>query len=1064
MKEPHDWENARRIGINKEPGHAPWISTKSSIKVPEHSGVSVSQSISLNGMWKFHWVKSPKQRPIDFYKPDFSVDTWAEIEVPSNWQMKGYGIPIYTNVIYPFSLSFIKIPHISRRYNPVGSYRRSFNIPESWEGQLIYFHFEGVKSAFYIWINGQKVGYSQGSMTPAEFNITPYLHPGSNMVAVEVYRWSDGSYLEDQDMWRLSGIYRDVSLIAVPSTHIHDYFLWSEFDSPDSDATFHAKVQLKRSIVPTSSASVEFSNTKSLVVEILILDAMGQCVQTKSPIINDVSVSPGEQKEILLTAQLSNPNKWSAEFPYLYSIEIRLRDEQNHVIGSIRSKFGFRVVEIRDSQLWVNGRPILLKGVNRHEHDPDRGRAISRELMELDVQLMKQFNINAVRTSHYPNHPYFYELCDKYGIYVMDETNLETHGLRRIIPDSKPQWREACVDRIERMVLRDRNHPSIIFWSLGNEAGFGSVFHAMKKAAKELDTTRPFHYEGDYFLEGVSDVFSTMYTPVDELEKVALHHPIKTGHLKLKIIKPARFEGYPIMLCEYAHAMGNSVGNFQEYWNVIERYPHVIGGFIWDYIDQGLRKTDSAGGEFWAYGGDYGDKPNSSNFCMNGILASDRTPHPSAWEVKKVYANIHTEAVNLLKGEISVNNKNVFRDLDHIELSWEITKDGIGILDGQINLGHIPPTSSVLITLPIEKSSLLPGAEYHLLCKYCLKKSSLWASPGHVVAWDQFELPIKEKVKPIVDLSIIPELILEENQLEARIFHKFFEVKYHKPSGCLQSIVYHGHSFLSEPLRINFWRVPTDNDRGISNEVPFLPQLKFWKWSSEHYSLISSDISQPLPQIVEIKNLFRIPGGKRPLEQTIRIYGSGDILVENRFIARKDLIKFGMQTAFPKEFGNISWFGRGPHENYWDRQSGACVGRYSALIQDYIHQYARPQENSNRCDIRWMCFENAKRDDANYGILIQGFPHLSISAWPYSQKDLELAKHPTDLPNRELITVNLDYKQQGVAGDNSWGAKPKLQYRLLKNEEFVYRFRLRPYLENEREKQLQLNFNPKKYE
>ncbi|TFH30825.1 MAG: DUF4981 domain-containing protein, partial [Promethearchaeota archaeon] len=1004
MKTPHDWENARMIGRNKEQGHAPWIPYTNSTEKPNQNSTSFPEIISLNGKWKFHWVKSPKQRPVDFYIPDFSVASWAEIEVPSNWQMEGYGISIYTNVTYPYSISRIKIPHIDSKYNPVGSYRREFAVSERWLDQTVFLRFDGVKSAFYLWINGQKVGYSQGSMTPAEFNITPFLHFGSNIVAVEVYRWSDGSYLEDQDMWRFSGIYRDVSLIVVPSTHISDYFLWSEFDSAYTDVTLHANIKIRNSLSLTPEAT---EATEAMSVEIILLDAMDQTVQTNPPMKGNIQIKPGGETECVFKVKLSHPHKWSAEIPYLYTLQIMLKDGQNRVLETLQRKFGFRVVEIRDSQLWVNGRPILLKGVNRHEHDPDHGRAISRELMELDVQLMKQFNINAVRTSHYPNHPYFYELCDEYGIYVMDETNLETHGLRRKIPDSKPQWQDACVNRIERMVLQDRNHPSIIFWSLGNEAGFGSVFYAMKKAAMELDVTRPFHYEGDYFLEGVSDVLSTMYTPVKELEKAAHYQPIKTGHIKLKNLKPVRFKAYPIMLCEYAHAMGNSVGNFQEYWDVIERYPHVIGGFIWDYIDQGLRKTDTNGREFMAYGGDYGDRPNSSNFCINGILAADRSPHPSAWEVKKVYANIHTEAVDLLRGEIRVINKNSFRGMEEVELSWEITKDGNRIQDGQTDLGLIPPTSSALITIPCDPTHFPPGGEYYLLCQYRLKEATLWAPAGHIVSWDQFKLPIPDVELPFADLSLLPVLTMEESPTEVHIHHEFFEVLFHKQSATLQSLVYHGRSILSKPLRLNFWRPPTDNDRGVSNVVPFLPHLKFWKWSSGHYTVISIDTYHPIPQMVVIKTRFRIWGGKSPLEQTIRIYGSGDILVENRFVARKNLIKFGMQTAFPQEYNQLTWFGRGPHENYWDRQSGAAIGQYTSSIQEYIHQYARSQENSNRCDIRWMRFENID----HHGILVQGYPLLSISAWPYTQEDLETARHPIDLPHRDVVTVNLDYKQ-----------------------------------------------------
>ncbi|MFX1451027.1 MAG: glycoside hydrolase family 2 TIM barrel-domain containing protein, partial [Promethearchaeota archaeon] len=689
-----DWENSEFIAWNKEPAHAtilPYQDIKSAL------GGSREQSDyykSLNGNWKFNWVKKPSDRPVDFYKPEFDVNNWDEIPVPSNWQLHGYGIPIYTNVKYPFSVKTKHIPSIDHNYNPVGSYRTEFLLPENWIGREIFIHFDGVKSAFYIWVNGQKVGYSQGSMTPAEFNLTNYVREGSNIIAVEVYRWSDGSYLEDQDMWRFSGIYRDVYLFSTPKVHLRDFFVRCGFD----ELYKNAKLKVRAKIRNYGEQSI-----KNYKIEVVLLDEEKEIVGPNPIMQEDMDLNPDTEISLEILADVEEPKKWSAESPYLYEILFILKNSENEIIEVERCYFGFRFVELKQSQIFINGRSIIFKGVNRHEHDPDHGRAVPLERMIQDIKILKQNNINAVRTSHYPNDPKFYDLCDKYGIYVLDECNLETHGLRNKLPKSKPQWTDAVVDRMVRMVERDKNYPCIFMWSLGNEAGNGRNFIKMKEAALKIDSTRIIHYEGDYELRE-SDVFSTMYSTPKQLEKSGQFKWVTTGFWK--IVRPGKYKDKPRMLCEYAHAMGNSLGGLQKFMDVFERYPNCVGGFIWDYIDQGLRKISDDGKEFWAYGGDFEDKPNDRNFCINGILMPDRKPNPALFEVKKVYQNIKVLPVELKKGKFRIYNKYNFIKLDIFDISWELTANGKIIQEAKLPKLAIDPGVKQDVEIPFEEPEL----------------------------------------------------------------------------------------------------------------------------------------------------------------------------------------------------------------------------------------------------------------------------------------------------------------------------------------------------------------------
>ena len=650
-----DWENSEMIGQNKESAHNTLIlypDIKSAI-----GGIKKSPFYkTLNGKWKFNWSKNPSERPLDFYKVGFNSDGWKEIPVPSNWQLEGYGVPIYTNFIYPHSINIKQIPGIDHQNNPVGSYRTEFTIPKEWEDREIFIHFDGVQSAFYIWINGEKVVYSQGSMTPAEFNITRFLKKDSNILAVEVYRWSDGSYLEDQDMWRLSGIYRDVYFFSTPKLHIRDFFVFCDLDVGYKDAELKIRAKIRN----YSEKKLEGNR-----IELILLDASHNIVGSEPLVAAGIPpVQPSKEIEINLQTNIKNPNKWSAEKPYLYEVILTLKNYKGELIEVERCKFGFRKVEFKNNgEILINGKSIIFKGVNRHEHDPDHGRAITYDRMIQDIKILKQFNINAVRTSHYPNHPKWYELCDEYGIYVLNECNLESHGLRHILPKSDPKWTNTVVDRMVRMVERDKNHPCIFMWSLGNEAGSGDNFIKMKKAALEIDPTRKIHYEGDNDLI-VSDVFSSMYTPIKDLEKSGRLESVKLIVPESKKITPQMYKGMPRILCEYAHSAGNSTGYLQEYMDIFEKYENCVGGFIWDFIDKAFRKKDEKGNEFWAYGGDFGDEPNDRHFCINGIVTPDRKPNPALYEVKKVYQNVKVYPIDLALGKVKVHNKYKFINLN----------------------------------------------------------------------------------------------------------------------------------------------------------------------------------------------------------------------------------------------------------------------------------------------------------------------------------------------------------------------------------------------------------------
>jgi beta-galactosidase len=1224
-----DWENQHIFGINKEAPHCtimPYASAKKAAKTDRNTS---KWQKSLNGQWKFNWAKDPDSRPADFYKTDYDTSSWDEIKVPANWQIQGYGTPLYTNVRYPFQKN---PPYVMsdgpkdftnyKQRNPIGSYRTEFSIPSSWKGRETFIVFDGVNSAFYLWINGQKVGYSQDSRTPAEFNITPYLKKGKNILAAEVYRYCDGSYLEDQDFWRLSGIYRNVYLYATPSVHIRDFFVNTDLDADYKNAT----LRVDTAVINSTDQDVPVPT-----LEITLLDKKTGNTEFPASIVKPTAktIAAGKQLQYSFAANIKDPKKWSAETPALYTLVLTLKDTSGKAIESVSCNVGFRKSEIKDGQLLVNGQPIYIKGVDRHEHDPDTGHYITRESMIQDILIMKQNNVNTVRTCHYPDVPEWYDLCDEYGLYIINEANIESHGMgygaESLAKD--PSWKEAHIARTAAMVERDKNHPCVIIWSLGNEAGDGPNFEATYAWIKQRDLSRPVQYEGAR-QRSHTDIYCPMYAGIGHLAQYG-----------------SKEQTRPLILCEYAHAMGNSLGNFKDYWDTIRSHKHLQGGCIWDWVDQGLRKesgrvitlqgqgpdqlsatvygtlekgpnaasksingylkvnsrsldiTDSqltieawimpfsgisgdgpivakgdqqfalkttdnnkvleffiydntwitlqtnapddwfgqwhhvagtydgsklklyldgkpiaeklhsgtidhcdfpvgvginpqkndrrfngliskvriykaalsakalnraiadphqnavlwldvtdktttqqdSSGWFWAYGSDYGDKPNDGNFCCNGLVQPDRKPNPHLFQMKKVYQNIHTKSDNPESGNVDVFNENFFVSTDHLKMLWEVTENGTVIQKGSLGTVAIDPQQTKTIKVPFDKPDIKAGSEYHLKISFVLNANQPWGKKGHLLSWDQFKLSYKVPAIAATAVDTMPKLAVKDAAKTVAIKGKSFEVVFDKTKGVLKSWTFRGKDLLAAPLVPNFWRATTDNDRGNKMQE----RCGIWKDASANGAVLEFTVHQAKPQTVEILVRIEVPAKKTTLETIYTVYGSGDILINQLLTPGKDLPelpRIGMQMQMPSEFSTMNWFGRGPQESYWDRKTGYAVGLYEESVYEPEHIYVRPQENGNKTDVRWASWTNKK----GVGLVAIGQPLINASAWPYTMKDLEKAVHINELPTRKSITLNIDYMQTGVGGDNSWGARPHKEYTLLANKAYTWQVRLSP--------------------
>ncbi|MBN2480609.1 MAG: DUF4981 domain-containing protein [Bacteroidales bacterium] len=996
----------------------------------------------LNGKWKFHWSANPAERPADFYRNDYDASSWKEIPVPSDWQMQGYDYPIYVNSKYPYEPD---PPLIPKDYNPVGSYKTDFRLPEEWQDMRIILHFGGVNSAAYYWLNGEKLGYSEDSKTPVEFDVTGFVVNGTNILAVEVYRWCDGSYLEDQDFWRLSGIERDVMLYATPKVHIYDYFVHTDLidDYRDADLTVFVDLQ---------NESQEYESG-DYTIALTIQEQSGNSVFTESM---PVTINPGESLKVAFRHNVANPLKWTAETPDLYRLILSLKDQNGRELEATGSKIGFREVEIINGQLCINGKPIYIKGVNRHEHDEQTGHVISEESMVQDIALMKQNNINAVRTCHYPDHPRWYELCDEYGIYLVDEANIESHGIG-YNPDktlaNKPEWLAAHMDRTIRMVERDKNHPSVIIWSLGNEAGNGSNFKATYSWIRDRDATRPVQYERA-ILEDNTDIYCPMYMTADRMEAYALGKHDR-----------------PLIQCEYAHAMGNSVGDFQDYWNIIEKYPVLQGGFIWDWVDQGIAQYDENGQKFWAYGGDFGpeDVPSDNNFCANGLVSPDRRPHPALYEVKKVYQNVRFEVADINAGKFLVRNDHLFTGLGMYDIDYTIEENGIPVLmetlssihtdqgayptdqtsgkgkkimnTGILPLLNIPPGETQLVTVSLDKLQVKPNCEYFIIFRVRQREPENLIPTGHVIAYEQFKIPFIT----VGPLSTLPSgsLTFTTGQNGTVVAGQDFSAGFDN-QGWLSSYVNNGSEMMQTALRPNFWRAPTDNDYG--NRMPV--RTAVWKHAADSMELISFKLHQPADEIVEVDALYFIPVVNARWESNYLIFNDGRIEIRNTFYtpdkSLPEIPRIGMRMRIHAAYSNMVYFGRGPWENYIDRSTSALISKYADDVNNQNFLYVRPQENNYRTEIRWFALTNVN----GLGMMAAGKPVFSSSALRNAMEDFDDGerkdqRHITDIIPGDYIEWCIDYRQMGVGGDNSWGAKPLVKY-LIQPGEYQYEFLIMP--------------------
>ncbi|MCD6116347.1 DUF4981 domain-containing protein [bacterium] len=1027
QKKLHDWENPKVFAINKEPGHVlivPFKSMQKAFSGDERESVFYK---SLNGIWRFNWVKRPKDRPVNFYKADFDVSSWSRIRVPGDWEPQGYGVARYLDEEYPFKPD---PPYHDPNNNPVGSYRTSFTVPSDWKGRSVFISFGAVRSAMYVWVNGNKVGYSEGSKTPAEFDITDYIKKGSNLLAVEVYRFSDGSYLEGQDTWRISGIDRDVFIYSVPDIRISDYFIHAELDSLYKTGIFSIDIEIKsqqKKLSACSSGVTVFDEGRNQI----FTDSKEITIQKPNNTVHFSTVIP-------------NVKKWSAETPCLYRIVLKLKQKDGNT-EYLAANIGFRTVEIKDGQLCINGVPIYIKGVNRCEWHPVFGRYLPRETMIKDIKMIKQFNINAVRGSHYPNDPFWYQLCDKYGLYVVNSANIETHGIQ-FHPkginflSSNPEWADAYLDRTKRLVERDKNHPSVIIWELGNEAGDGQNFVKDYNWIKRRDPSRPVQYQPAWW-KNHTDIVCPMYKNITFLKKFHNKDPKR-----------------PFILCEYCHGMGNAEGNLQDYWDTFESYHNLQGGFIWDWVDQTFLRRKPDGTPFWAYGGDMGDRglPNDSSFCANGLVQADRTLKPHIWEVKKVYQPVKFKAVDLKEGIFKVINRQDFADLERYQFRYVLEEDGKEISNGRIDVPYVKPRNSEEFKIDIPSVNPLPGREYFLTIKAAMNKKMQGMPAGHVVAWGQFKLSLYIPAEKLCAKKT-NKVLFNKNEKSIVVSSKDFKIVFNRESGKIKSWIYRGREIVRTGLEPYFYRGGTDSDIAGGNEMNL--RCAVWKDAGKHMKLTDVNLYAPDDKSVEVQFFYDMATVKSKYYTKYKIYGSGDMVVTVEFrpgdMHLPELPRFGMKMTLPiPDFSYIEWFGRGPHESYWDRKTGAAIGKYRGSVWSQYFPHVRPQENGNKCDVRWAVLSDKK---GKRGFIVEGAKPLGIEAHQFDIEELNYVpkgqRHGTDIKPENLITFCIDLKQMGVGGDNAWGARPHAEYTLYPKY-YSYKFRLRPFGKKESEDRL----------
>ncbi len=1117
-----DWENELVVQINREPARATFVPFRDLAGALERRAEGSPYFLSLNGTWKFNWVPNPDARPANFFQTNFDDSAWQTIEVPSCVELEGHGTPIYVSSGYPFKIDPPRVmgePPTNytafAQRNPVSSYRRDFEIPADWSGRRVFIHFDGVESAFYTWVNGARVGYSQNSRSPAEFDLTDFLKPGTNQLAVEVYRWSDGSYLEDQDMWRMSGIFRDVSLYSTAAARISDFTVRTELDADYRDAILQIKPVLadyaKRTLTNWTVRAQLFDGERKPVFQNELSHDAAEILNRdwKAKILDDRTPQRGPVKFAWLEGKVPNPAKWTAETPNLYTLVLTLNNERGEVVEADSCQVGFRKIEIRGGQFLLNGQSIRLRGVNRHESDPDTGHTVSLASMVRDIELMKRANVNAVRTCHYPDDPRWYELCDRYGLYVMDEANLEAQGTRGFLAND-PRWHNAFLDRAISLAERDKNHPCVIMWSLGNESGYGPNFAAMSGWLHTFDPTRPVHYEGaqggsaverdltfepaansgkaDLLSAAVAgnapavtrqpdppcvDVISRFYPRVMEAYAKP-ESPENTRWEHLLEIAQRTNDARPVLTSEYAHVMGNSPGNFQEYWDEIYSHPRLLGGFIWEWSDQGLRKTAPDGTKFIAYGGDFGDAPNLGIFCIKGIVDSDRGIYPKYWEVKKVYQPVAMAPVNLKPGRVvvRVTNRNSFLNLNEFEARWSVTSgSNVVVQSGVLNPVDCPPGKEIVVKIPVgqirsrtdepgtpvsepARENALPKhggsetgapntAECWLRVSFHTRKDEPWAKAGHEVAWQQMALTVSASRGHPPAPAKMDSLKLIQAGDSVRIEGANFSVAFSRCAGTLTSLNFGGRETLlpmtnglAGPI-LQVFRAPTDNDKG------------FGRWLARDWRLAGLDrierrvdsfaVAQTRTGEVKLTTevTSSVTNGGYKMFTTWTVRGQGTVDMDNRFEPFGQLPpalpRLGVVLRVAGVLEQFTWLGRGPFENYSDRKQAADMGVWSGSVTEQFVPYVRPQENGNKEDVRWLTLTDAR----GVGLRVTAEKNpVSVSALHFTAADLMAAKHNHELKPRPEVVLSLDVKNSGL-GNGSCGpgvleryAVPPQSYRL----------------------------------
>lgn len=1058
----HPREDQYVNGVNRLPARATSYSFENEADALAFDRTK-SRMTSLNGVWKFHFAEDVDKAPETFYENGYDVSSWAEIQVPSCWEMQGFGYPIYTNTAYPFKF----VPPFITRDNPVGSYVRTFTVPQSWEGGRVILHFGGVYSGHQVWVNGKEVGYSEDSCLPSEFDITDLLNKGENTLAVKVWKWTDGSYLEDADHWRMAGIHREVLLFHRPDVAINDFAVRTMLgaDYKDADLWIRPDVEVFGDV-----------NTRGWQIKATLYDAEGAVAADGMQVSADeVRYEKYPARDIvhwpLIEAKIENPAKWTAETPYLYTLVLGLYDADGKCVEARSCKVGFRDIKIKDQQLLVNGVPVKLYGVNRHDHSEFGGKTVTREEMEADIRLMKQFNFNSIRTCHYPNDPYIYDLCDEYGLYVMDEANLETHQVGGELSNDYT-WVGAHMERMTRMVMRDKNHPSIIFWSLGNESGTGPNHAAMAGWTHDFDPTRLVHYEG---AQGQPQ--HPEYKPLNRKKKIVLTSEFqkeearKTLPTALPIIRrvtsnPTDKEfvdvisrmypsveclaemavdphhDRPVYMCEYAHSMGNSTGGMTDYWNLIRAHKSLLGGHIWDWKEQGLARYDEKGVKSWGYGGDYERETdhNSGNFCCNGVIQPDFTPKPAMWTCKYVFQPVEFTAVDLAAMKVELKNRNFHMNTADYEYFWNISDENGVLQSGTMTVPVLAPGESAQVTVPAKKIAFKPGAVYMLNLFAKEGKDLVYAPKGHCNSQEQFVL--NERVAPAAPQAKGKTPVVTDSDDKVTIKAGKITVTVDKATGYLSGYHDGTQQMLKAPFQPNFWRAEIDNDWRGWKPAYFMP---YWKSAQETLVNAAVEVKAEADGATAVVKMSKKLEEHALLTMSYTVYPDGLLKVDYDVqIADKTLepLRIGLQGQVDGDYEQVTYFGNGPHENYSDRSAGLFLGKWSTSVSDMMFDYVRPQENGNRTAVRWI----SMTDYQGKGIQFLGVEPLSVSVWNTTQDDLQEASHigePKMLV--DAFVINVDHVQTGVGGTDSWSqrARPNDHYR-LREKNYSYSFYIRP--------------------